>query len=47
MRTCIGILTSHQSKGDLMKNIQEQEETSNGATYSSKEYDHYIAVDCP
>lgn len=28
-----------------MKNIQEQEETSNGVTYSNKEYDHYIAVD--
>jgi len=28
-----------------MKNIQEQEETSNAATYSNREYDHYIAVD--
>lgn len=28
-----------------MKNIQEQEETSNGNAYSKREYDHYIAVD--
>jgi hypothetical protein len=45
MQYCIGKKTSQQTKGDLtMNNIQEQQDTSN-ASYATKEYDHYVAVD--
>jgi hypothetical protein len=46
MRTCIGKMTSQQTKGDLtMNNIKEQQETSNGNSYNEKNYEYYIAVD--
>jgi len=46
MQSCIGKMTSQQTKGDLtMNNTKEQQETSNRGSYNEREYDHYIAID--